>query len=182
MNSDWLKYGGTILVSLFSGGAMGAILSNWFTNKRNKIPTIGILQSISCVFAPAISVKPKITFTNGSTEFHFENLYIVETQIRNEGNTDFSNFDLKLTLSPFAKIVYLDCKGQDTSHEAVLKEKIEFASPSMIADLFLNPFNRNNTFHITIYATCESNQPLTKRDIKYSSKTSVNFNAVEAIT
>ena len=103
LNTDWLKYGVAILVSLLSGGAMGAILNNWFTNRRNRIPTIGILQSISCVFAPAISVKPKITFVNGGTEFKFENLYIVESQIRNESNTDYTEFDLKLTLCPFAK-------------------------------------------------------------------------------
>jgi hypothetical protein len=181
-NPDWLKYGGTILVSLIGGGAMGAVLTNWFTNKRNKIPTIGIQQSISCVFASEISVKPKITFTTEGVEFHFENLYIIETQIQNEGNNDYPDFDLKLTLSPFAKLVYVDCKSQDASHEITLKEKIEFASPSMIADLSLNPFNRKNTFHITGYATCEDNKGLTKKDIKYSSKISANFKAVEAIT
>ncbi|MEI9943614.1 MAG: hypothetical protein WDN26_05280 [Chitinophagaceae bacterium] len=180
-STDWLKYGSTILVSFLSGGAMGAILTNWFTNRRNRIPTIEIQQSISCVFAPVISVKPKITFSRGGVESHFENLYIIETQIHNKGNNDYPDFDLKLTLSPFAKIVYLECKGQDTSHEVILKEKIEFASPSMIADLSLTPFNRKNIFHITAYATCEGKQGLTKKDIKYSSKLSANFIAAETV-
>lgn len=179
-NTELLKYA-AVLASLLGGGTMGAFIAHRFTLRRNKIPTIGIQQSISCVFAPEISVKPKITFTIGGAEFHFENLYIVEIEIQNEGNNDYLEFDLKLTLSPFAKIVYIDCKGQYASHEITVKQKIEFASPSTTADLSLNPFNRKNAFHTTVYVTCEGNKELTRKDVKYSSKISANFNAVESI-
>lgn len=182
MNTDWLKFVIPVLVSLLGGGAVGAVLTNWFTNRRNKIPAIGILQSINCVFAPAISIKPKITFSANGSEFHFENLYIIEIEIQNDGNSDYAEFDLKVTLSSFAKIVYVDCKGQDTSHDITLKNKIDFSSPSTYADFSLNPFNRKNIYYISAYATCDENKELTRRDIKYSSKVSANFNAVEPVT
>ncbi len=182
---EWFKYGGTILASLIGGGAMGAFINNWLTQKREKekekVPIIGVSQSITCVFATAPVVEAKITFTSEGKEFHFDNLYIAEIKILNEANTDYSVFDLKITLPPFAEIVKIDCAGQDASHEIALKTKVAFDAHLSSVDLTLNPLNKKNIYHITAYVFCKNNNRLTKNDINYSSKTSAMFNEVELL-
>ncbi|MDP9080955.1 MAG: hypothetical protein M3O71_26355 [Bacteroidota bacterium] len=127
-------------------------------------------------------IKPKITFSTDNTEYHFENLYIVEIEVKNDSSQDYSIFDLKMAVSAFAKIIYMDCNGQDASHEIILKDKIGFEKPCQIADIALNPFNRRNSYHISVYVTCNEGSELTKNDIKYSSKIPAIFSAVEPVT
>lgn len=177
-NIEWYK----LIATLIGGGAIGAIITAIVTKYRGRKQPIGKIIKIENVFAPGNLVSEhltKITFSGTTETFHYDNLYLVQVLIQNDGNKDFDEFTFGLTFPDFAKAIKVNAKGEDRHHAILSKEKIDFGSSSSIADFSLRPFNRHDKYQILIYATCDNNKTL--EEVKISSQMPVIFKDIEII-
>jgi hypothetical protein len=168
--------------SLLGGGAIGAIINASVTSYRNRIQPIGKATRIETVFSNRNFFKnhlTKITFSGTTENFHFDNLYIVQIPILNEGNKDYSEFNFGITLPESVTAVNLKLKGKDRHHLIEAEQNIDFDSPSNTIDFKLKPFNRKDLYHITLFVTCVNNNIL--EGISFSSNMPVRFKDIAII-
>ena len=176
---EWYK----IIASLIGGGAIGAIITAIVTSYRNRIQPIGKSLKIETVFAPRKPIKDHlttITFSGKNETFHFDNLYLAQIVIQNEGNMDYTEFNFGLTLPNFGNAVNVKSNTQDRHHVVTFKQNIDFGTPSNIIDCTLKPFNRKDKYYISIYVTCSENKTL--HNIDFSSEMPIRFKEIETFT
>lgn len=169
--------------SLLGGGAIGAIITAFVTNHRNRIQPVGKTLRIETVFSPGKIFKDhltKITFSGATENYHFDNLYIVQMPIVNLGNKDYTEFNFGITLPQGAKAVNIKTKGSDRHHVIEVAQEIDFNTPKDIIDFTLKPFNRNDIYHVSLFITCLNNNN-NLENISFSSDMAVKFKEINVI-
>lgn len=132
---------------------------------------IGIRQDIRQVVHPGMLVKPEIVFKSGSRDFRYENIFIIQSQLRNRTNCRHKEFHVNVCVEKASSnIVFASCRGHAAAHDGIIRQHIDFDNPAKVVDIDLNPFNWRDAYDLTLYVSCTSSQRITKDDIKYDSK------------
>jgi hypothetical protein len=165
---------------ILGGGLAGAILNNIMAKRKNRIQPIIKKIQISNIFIPNELTSPhitKITFSDSkSQDFHFENLSIAQIEIKNNGNIDYEKFEFGITLVKFIAIINLKVSSANRHHSITFEPNINFNQKSNIVDFTLCPFNRKETYEITLFLTSDNKKNIDSTEIlKFSSKYPVKF-------
>jgi hypothetical protein len=167
----------TVVASLIGGGAMGAIITAFVTNYRNRMQPIGYKSEKIEVFkkeAGLSSLHARIMLTDERTTYNFDNLVIVRLTLTNKGNQDIAEFSFGMTLLKNDEAIRVQVETPDRHHIAEPIKAATFDSPTSEIDYKLKPFNRNDTYIFNLFITVESNEDA-NREVKLSSVHSVKF-------
>ncbi|HVM63131.1 MAG TPA: hypothetical protein VMV72_19890 [Verrucomicrobiae bacterium] len=151
-----------IAASLLGGGAVGALLTVFFTVYRNRIQPVGRRVDVSPVFTASFAgskFNPTITVSDGATEQKYQNLFVADLQFVNRGNRDLAAFKLGLTLSQGDRAVHVEPYGQDRFHTVEMPVVISPSRPSGVVDLVLKPFNRQDSYTLKVYLVAAQTEP-----------------------
>ena len=91
-----------VLVSLVSGGTFGAIVTLVVSHIRNRIQPVGRRVEITPVFTDTFEntgLETHIAVSDGKRTVNIDNLFLVNLELYNKGNKDFSKFPCGITLS-----------------------------------------------------------------------------------
>lgn len=96
-------------------------------------------------------LNARLTVTHDGTEHVYSNLFIVSIEIENSGIQDRPSFPFAITLSPADKAIWLECKTADHLHQLISQVDVSPDKPVATIDLKAIPFNREDTYLITLY-------------------------------
>ena len=137
-----------------TGGVAGAIVTALITNSRNRIQPVGKRVTVSSVDIPAImpGYDSEITLSDSATgsKHHYAGLSTIKLELINSGNKDIESFDVGINLPNGALILGLQHETPDRYHIVTQTPPISIATPASYVDLILKPFNRNDTYIITL--------------------------------
>jgi hypothetical protein len=102
------------------------------------------------------------------------NLSVVNLEVVNSGNKDFSSFPFGLTLSDGDYAVHCDIRSSDRHHQAEIITPFGPAAPAKELDFRLAPFNRRDAYTFLLYVVA-LDQKAHPGEIHLSSKEPVIF-------
>lgn len=157
-----------IVAALVGGGAMGAVITAVVTSFRNRIQPVGHRIEVSPVLQPASSrsdVDYSLTINDQGRDFKFSNLHIAELQIANKGNRDFASFRFGITLSDSDQGILAASKSSDRHHMVEMDHVPSPSFPQKTIDFTLTPFNRRDTYTVTVYVVAPDSQDPSDIDV-----------------
>ena len=144
----------TSVVALIGGGAMGALINNWFISRRSKrqpihygIKTINIIkqhQNFSGLQAVLTSG------TDSGPGRAVNNLSVTTFTLGNKGNEDLDRFDFGLTLDGTSKAIDVKFENPDRHHKVELLTPVNLTEPKQEIDFSLQPFHRRDVYNISV--------------------------------
>lgn len=153
---DLLKYAGT----LGAGGLAGAVLNNYLIDKRNRIQKISKSITVSYVDVPSImpgfnaSISLSKADENKEVEsYSFKRIAIIRLELQNISNKDYDSFAFGIDLPLGTQGIGLQMETPDRYHNIVPKEGVSIDTPRSQFDFKLEPFNRKESYSITIVAS-----------------------------
>ena len=174
MLEDWVK----IVFGFLGGGLIGAIVTNTWTDWRNRILPVGYRTETDRLFTPNeefSSLQASITVMHENEPFSFNNLSIAQIELINRGSKDLSEFTFGVTLSADKKVIFSEYEGQDRHHSIAPVDPACPINPLSIMDFVCKPFHRGNVYQLRLYiVTSEGGDPTTT-DIGLTSPDSVQF-------
>lgn len=165
-NINWIQVG----IGFLSGGAFGALIKQFFDNRRNRIQPIGRNIEVKS-FYDSIENKmlnSQVILTGATQEHKFSRLYTGTIKIINSGLTDYSSFSFGITGSDNVKFIHLKPTTIDRHHVAEISGLPTLENQVNTFDVVLKPFNRKDIYTFDILATT-LNGDLTQNDIQISS-------------
>jgi hypothetical protein len=164
---NWIQ----IIVGFLGGGAVGAVIKQYFDNAKNKIQQIEYFIHLYPVHfdVQSDSIKSKLILNNGLAEFEFSNISAGTFEIINKGNQDYSEFNFGLTLDKGNELISFTHSPVDRHHIAEHKKEPSLTQNLNKVDLILKPFNRNDSYSFDVLITSKSNHPVSSRNMKVSS-------------
>ena len=151
-----------IVVSLLGGGAMGAIINSGVTSFRNKIQPVGWRCEVLPIFIQTLgesSLHAKVTISEDNKVVNqFNNLFLIEVQVVNRGNTDLNEFNFGITLSEGEKAVYVETKSNDRHHLIEQTTLVTPTEPKNEIDFILKPFNRRDSYVCKLFVVIPEGQ------------------------
>jgi len=151
-----------VVIGFLSGGAFGALIKQYFDNRRARIQSIEYSIKLMPYYNPRVTQleNTQMVFKNGTNEYEFPDLYIGTIEIINTGLNDYPIFPLGLTLVEGGK--FIQCKLSTTNsrhHIAELINEPTITNQTTSFDIKLKPFNRKNRYVFDVHLT-NSNLPM----------------------
>lgn len=186
MNVSWWIGEG---VTLLAGGTTGAIITAAVSyHKRRKQP-IAYRMDIVPVFKGGMfsgsEILATLTLSSPLRAGYFQNvpnLSVVNIEISNPGNIDYSEFKWGITLSEGDVALHCTANPPDRFHQAHIVSQVGPSTPAAHLDFVLKPFNRRDKYTLTAYVAAlngaeepgkieiGSEAPVVFRDIAVSSE------------
>lgn len=94
-----------------------------------------------------------VTITEKNQDFKFDTLYLAKIILANKGNRDFEKFSFGVTLAKNDLAVRAIATSSDRHHELQSAVWPSPASPQNVIDFTTLPFNRGDTYPISIFIT-----------------------------
>ncbi len=166
-----------LLVALVSGGAMGAIINTIVSRIRDKVQPVAISIETDTILRPKAgesTLQARVVIPFGAEERTFANLFVALVKISNRGNRDIPEFRFGLTLGKGDAAIYIEANGDDRHHEIRTETEISPNSPSEILDFTCKPFNRGDTYSISIFIVV-NDEKAAPEPIQPSSAHSIRF-------
>ena len=159
---EWFK----AIAPLLTGGVVGALITAFLTDRRNRIQPVGKRLTVSSIDIPAImpGYDSEITLSNSTSghKYHYTGLATLQLELTNTGNKDITSFDLGVNLPAGATIIGIQHEGPDRYHIVTQKSVISIEHPADYADFVLAPFNRKDTYYITLVVSYNGDELLRK--------------------
>ncbi len=156
---------------------MGAVLNNLVVAYRNRRQPIGFRVEVLPVFTGTLgtsSMAAALTITDGDHAVETDNLFLLEFQIVNRGNQDFSKFAAGFSLDVGEAALHIEAEAPTRHHGFSLTTELSPASPSRDFDFALAPFNRADLYTLRAYVVTTGGQVPTG-NAKASSPEAVKF-------
>jgi len=171
-----------LIIGFFSGGAFGALIKQFFDNRRNHIQSIGQTIEIKSFYDSDVNslLTSQIILSGDSKEYKFSKLYTGTIRILNSGLTDYSEFTLGITCPENVKIIYIKPISTDRHHNVVFIQTPNLENQISSFDLILKPFNRKDIYSFDILLTTNDNTEILPEDIQLSSPHPVKW--IEIVT
>jgi len=147
---EWTQIG----ASLIGGGAAGACITALVSAYRNRRQPVGHSIQEVPVFRHTLgdsSLQAKITVSDGTNDFQFDNLFLLDVRIVNRGNRDMAQFPFGVTLSEDNKAIHVESVTPDRHHAVIERSDVTPAAPKGEVDFALQPFNRADTYLLKLY-------------------------------
>lgn len=143
------------MVTLLSGGAMGAIIKILYDVRQNKAQTIGKRLNVFPLFRQVgkqESFSATVAVTVGGSTTEYKNLFIADLTVVNRGNKDHENFEMGVALGN-DECVYAAWENPDQHHTLILATPISPSTPTPNIKFNLAPFNRSDSYSLRLYVT-----------------------------
>ena len=152
-NINWIQ----LAIGFLSGGAFGALIKQFFDNRRNRLQPIGYSIELKPLYnAIDTPINTQITLNDGTNPYNFSNLYTGTIEIMNIGLIDYSNFSFGLTLPDECRFIHVRSTSRDRHHSVTLINEPTLSNQTNSFDVNLNPFNRKNRYVFDVLLTCSS--------------------------
>lgn len=157
------------VVAILGGGAMGAVITAYIANRKNKRQPVEYTKEIIDIvrkkedfpkYAKLVMTEHPLGF---GEEKSVENLSLVRISIKNKGNQDINEYNFGITLEGENKAVDVRFKGTDRHHKITMGIP-GFAinegpkEPVTEIDFTMTPFNRGDTYDVDIYFSYEGSR------------------------
>jgi hypothetical protein len=152
-NINWIQ----ILIGFLGGGAIGALIKQFFDNKKNRIQPIAHsieLSSLYDSFANGV-INSEVILKDTTGDYSFSRLYNGKLKIINTGSTDFSEFIFGLTINTDADFIHADVKTKDRHHVLEIVNNPGLSNQINAIDFKLKPFNRKDHYIFDFLITSE---------------------------
>jgi len=148
---NWIQLG----IGFLSGGAFGALIKQFFDNRRNRIQPIGYSIELKRFYNSRDTqlVKTQITLDDGTNEYKFENLYTGTIEIVNTGLIDYSNFSFGINSTDGTKFIQCNPISKDRHHIVELGNEPTLVNQTSSFDIELKPFNRKDRYVFNVLLT-----------------------------
>jgi hypothetical protein len=173
-----------IAASLLGGGAVGAVITGAISALRNRRQPIGHRVSILPIFQGTLTdstLPARLTITDPAGRVELDNLFVVEVQLANRGNRDWSNIAIGLTLPGGQTAIHVSAETQDRHHVCSFPSAPRPNSPLPIIDFILQPFNRGDSYVIRAYTVTPTGCGAPEHP-QISSPEPVNFRSMPTLT
>lgn len=144
-------------LSLLGGGAAGAVINQMVTSYRARRQPIGYRFESAALFSPPSETAGpsfRVTFTPiGGSATELANLHTLRVELINRGNSDRARMLLGLTLPVGQNIVHAEKTTGDRHHRMTIQGELNPSTASNEIDVLLEPFNRGDTYTLTLYVT-----------------------------
>lgn len=169
---NWLQ----ILIGFLSGGAFGALIRQYFENRRNKIQPIFLYIEVKSFYNSEKNgfFNSQIILTGTTKEYKFSRLYTGTIELINIGLNDYSEFGFGITCPEEIKFIQMRLISSDRHHVAEIISTPSLENQINTLDIILKPFNRKNKYIFDILLTTD-NSVITERDIKISTAFPINW-------
>ena len=171
-----------VIASLLGGGAVGALITASVATYRNRIQPVGYRADALPMFrgtSQRTPIQAKVTLFDGTGEYNFDNLHVLEVEVVNRGNQDRKSFTFGMTLGNGQKAVFVEPKASDRHH--VVKEKPDVSPTKALSELdfVLESFNRGDRYAFTVYVVLpDDKQPVS---VTFSSPEPVTFSSMPSV-
>jgi hypothetical protein len=144
MEINWVQIG----IAASTGGLAGALLKQFFDNRRNRLQPITYSFELKPFYdSDSHSIIPsRIILKEDNQEFSFSNLVIGTLKIKNSGILDFPIFSFGLTLDDDTKFINIKQQDQHRHHSSAYSITPTINNQVNIIDIALEPFNRKNIY------------------------------------
>jgi hypothetical protein len=173
MQEEWIK----IVFGLAGGGLVGSLITNLWTEWRNRITPIGYRIENDRLFNPTqepSSLQVSITVMHENEPYSFNNLSIVQVELINRGNKDLEKLIYGISLDGIKKIIFTETEGQDRHHIMIPTEVAYPSTPLTKMDFTCQPFHRGNVYRLKLYVVSLEGDTH-PADIKLSSPDPIRF-------
>jgi hypothetical protein len=170
---NWIQ----ILIGFVGGGAIGALIKQYFDHKRFRIQPIGKSIEINSLFDAFKNelIESEVILTDENGEVTFQRLYTGKLRLINSGSIDFETFQFGLTLIPEADFIQVKIKSMDRHHVGeIINTKPSLTYFTNEVDIVLRPFNRKDQYIFDFLITSDKDS-ISKNDITISTISSVRW-------
>jgi len=166
----------THIIGVLIGGAIGALITQYFRYNSNKVQPIGRSIKLKPFFTATdnLNLNTQISITGTTQEHKFTNIYTASIQLINKGNFDFEEFEFGITLPEHVKAIMFASNSADRHHQINLIDKPTLENRINKIDFKLKPFNRKDVYEIDLHLTSENGE-LMLEDIVCGTPHSVKF-------
>jgi hypothetical protein len=170
----------TLIISLVSGGAFGALITIVYTQYQKRKQPVEYNIKTNTIFIPADISKDhetSITISGNdieAKEYKFNNLFLAILEVKNTSTIDFENFKFGVFLSNNRNIVKIEFSTLDKKHELNILPKVNFENTRNEIDVELNPFNRQEKYELKLYISGGENY-ITNGEIEISTKHAIKL-------
>jgi len=178
---NWITAG----IGFIGGGFVGAIYTNWRTDRRNRIQSIHHKILVSTIDLPQIIMQDygalislKRHMQERSEPVLFKELAIVQIELINTGNKDYESFEFAFNIPENSKVIGLQNEGKGRLHNVTHKPEITMNEPTHQIDFTLHPFNRKERYKITMVVNGTDKD--LANNIKLDTRQSIKFIDVDS--
>jgi hypothetical protein len=181
-DTNWITIGASIL----GGGAAGAVINSVVSAWRNRKQTIAYRIEIDPLFRGSdflADVRASLTLYSptGGYAQEIPSLFVVNIEVVNRGNKDYSSFNLGFTLSEHDSAVYCVPSSSDRHRQARVVTVLGPGAPVREIDCLLVPFNRMDRYKFNLYVVAEHGAQV-PGDIKLGSTEPIVFSEAPTVT
>ena len=172
-NDDWVK----IAAGFASGGVLGSLITNLWTEWRNRVQPVGYRVENDRIFSskPGLStLYARVAVLHNDDAYNFDNLSISQLEIINRGNKDLNAFSFGITLSNYNAVIFTEAEGQDRHHTATPVQNATPDNPLNRMDFTCQPFHRGNSYRVKLYIVSPEGEMRTP-EIALSSPDPIRF-------
>lgn len=169
-----------IVAALIGGGAAGACITAIVTSFRNRVQPVAYRLQARELFSSASqngALDVKVSVSEAGKKHEFDNLYELDIEIVNRGNTDRSTFDFGLTLPSKQQAVLVESRTTDRHHQFTTLPILSPENASRELDFEVKPFNRGDKYGVVLYVNRDDIDTLIS-GIEISSPQSVVFKPI----
>jgi hypothetical protein len=150
-----------LVVAFLSGGAMGAIIKEIVHSHRNRRQPIAYDKDVIVIFNrlrnfPKLEAKLMVKeHPLGSGDYkEVDNLALAQISLTNKGNQDIEKYNFGVTMQESNKVIDVRMLEPDRHHQMTTSFH-DLTTPISQLDFTLEPFNREDTYNVTVYFTYE---------------------------
>lgn len=169
---NWIQVG----IGALSGGAVGALINQYFHFRRNRVQSIGRNIELKSFFNATDneSLSTQISITGTTQEYKFTNIFTASIRLINKGNIDFEKFNFGVTLPEEVKAIKVIKNSTDRHHEIILDNEPTLENQISEFDIKLKPFNRKDIYDLDLQLTSAKGE-ISENDIVCGTSHSIKF-------
>ena len=151
---NWLQ----VSIGFLSGGAVGALIKQYFENRKNRIQPIGRSIEVKSFYNSDENrlLNSQIILTGTTKEYKFSKLYTGTIELINTGLDDYPEFKLGITCLETIKFIQVKANSSDRHHIAEFSSIPSLENQISTFDIVLKPFNRKDNYQFDILLTTDS--------------------------
>lgn len=150
-NINWIQ----VIIGFISGGAFGAVIKQFFDNRRNRIQPIGHAIDLKSFYNSGDNklMTSEVILKDNEKEYKFSKLYTGTIEVLNSGLSDYSDFQFGITTSDKIKFIQVKPISSDRHHTAEVSQKPAPDNQVSSFDITLKPFNRKDKYSFDFLLT-----------------------------
>ena len=176
---NWMQ----VAIGFLSGGAFGAMIKQYFDNRRNRIQPVGYSIDLKPFYNSANTsiATTHITLNDGTTDYKFSNLYTGTIEIINSGLTDYSEFVFGISLQDGNNFIQNKTTTKDRHHQVEISNEPTLTNQTNTFDITLKPFNRKDRYVFDLLLT-SSNLNIQSNAVVLSTSKPVKLTEISTTT